>query len=335
MAGSYILAGDLGATKTNLALFDLADLSAGPQAVTAFQNAQYGGLHAILREYLPAQPPAAAACVGVAGPVIENRVRMINLDWDVDAAELRGEFGFQAAWLINDLKALANAVPFLQPAELHTLQTGAPEPGGSIAVIAPGTGLGIGYLTWAGGQYTAYATEGGHASFAPETELQQHLLAWLRGKFKQVAIEHVCSGVGLPNVYEFLKASGRASEPPWLADELAAESDDNNVLIVKHALAATPGSEICQLTLQLFVEILGATAGNLALGLGATGGVYLGGGIPPRILPALGDYRFMDFFAGKLGYQDYLARFPVHVILNPQSALLGAAAYGSRQLGDG
>lgn len=332
MAVSYILAGDLGATKTNLALFDAGALAAGPQQVASFVNAEYAGLHSILREYLPGKPTPAWACLGVAGPVIDNFVQMINLDWQVSGADLCAEFGFQGAWLINDLKALANAVPFLQPGGLLTLQAGQPEPQGSIAVIAPGTGLGIGYLTWDSGRYTAYATEGGHASFAPETELQQELLAWLRGKFTQVAIEHVCAGVGLPNVYEFLKASGKASEPDWLAAELAQVGDDNNVVIVKHALAATPGSELCQLTLQIFVEVLGAVSGNLALGLGATGGVYVGGGIPPRILPALDRYGFMRFFGAKIGYENYLSRFPVQVILESASALLGAAAYAKQQV---
>lgn len=332
MSDSYILAGDLGATKTNIALFDAADLQAGPQMVGSYINAQFDGLHSIVRSYLSGKPAAIrTACFGVAGPVIDNHVRMINLDWEVDAAQLCADFGWQAAWLVNDLKALANAVPVLRPGDQHTLQAGVPEPGGSIAVIAPGTGLGIGYLTWAAGRYSAYATEGGHASFAPETALQEELLAWLRPQFGQVAIEHVCAGVGLPNIYGFLKASGHASEPDWLAQELAAEGDDNNVIVVRHALAATPGAEICQRTLQLFVEILGATAGNLALGLGATGGVYLGGGIPPRIRPALEQHGLMQFFLGKTGYEDYLARFPVHLILDPQAALLGAAAYAHQQ----
>lgn len=248
---AYILAGDLGATKTNIALFDAANLQAGPQRLSSYLNAEHSGLHAVLRSYLQDKPGLTiqAACFGVAGPVIDNHVRMINLDWEVDAAELCAEFGWQSAWLINDLKALANAVPLLPEREVHTLQTGVAEPGGSIAVIAPGTGLGIGYLTWANGRYTAYATEGGHASFAPETPLQTELLTWLRPQLGQVAIEHVCAGVGLPNLYGFLKATGQAAEPAWLAEELAAQGDDNNVIIVNHALAQTPGSEICQLTL--------------------------------------------------------------------------------------
>ncbi|MBX3003567.1 MAG: glucokinase [Anaerolineales bacterium] len=333
MTNSYILAGDLGATKTNLALFDARDLQAGAQAEASYLNADHADLPAILRKYLADKDAQIirTACLGVAGPVINNHVRMVNLDWEVDAAALCAEFSWQAAWLINDLKALANAVPLLQPHEVQTLQAGVPEPGGTIAVIAPGTGLGIGYLTSAGGQYRAYATEGGHASFAPETELQQELLAWLRPRLGQVAVEHVCAGVGLPNIYAFLKASGHAPEPEWLRAQLSQPGDDNNAIIVQHALAQTAGAEICALTLQLFVEILGATAGNLALGLGATAGVYLGGGIPPRIQAALDRYRFMDFFLGKTGYEDYLARFPVQLILDPAVALLGAAAYAQQQ----
>jgi glucokinase len=332
VTSGYILAGDLGATKTNLTIYQLDAPIAAPRSVATFQNFDYDGLHSILREYLADKPgPVVAACFGIAGPVIDNRVRMINLDWEIDAAELCAEFGFKAAWLINDLKALANAVPLLQPADLFTLNAGIAEERGPIAVIAPGTGLGIGYLTWAAGRYYAYATEGGHASFSPETALQEELLAYLRGKFKQVAIEHVSAGVGLPNVYEFLKARGKAAEPAWLTAELAEARDDTRV-IVQNAIEAKPGSEICQLTLRLFVEILGAAAGNMALGFGATAGVYVGGGIPPRILDALQAYGFMQFFLGKGGYEDYLKRFPVHVIRTPESALIGAAEYARQQL---
>jgi glucokinase len=332
MTSGYILSGDLGATKTNLTLYDLSAPISAPQSVATFQNFDYSGLHAILREYLAGKPgPIVAACFGIAGPVIDNHVRMVNLNWEIDAAELCAEFGFKAAWLINDLKALANAVPVLQPSDLDTLNAGIPEERGPIGVIAPGTGLGIGYLTWAAGRYHAQATEGGHASFAPETKLQEELLAHLRGKFKQVAIEHVCAGVGLPNVYGFLKDAGKAIEPAWLTAELAAARDDTRV-IVENALAAKPGSEICQMTLRLFVEILGAQAGNIALGFGAIGGVYVGGGIPPRILEELRAYGFMQFFLGKIGYESYLKRFPVHVILKPESALVGAAEYGRQQL---
>jgi glucokinase len=331
-SGGLLLAGDLGATKTQLALFDPRGDLRKPRRVATFLGADYPGLVSVLREYLKdSKEKITAACFGIAGPVVNNHVRMINLNWEIDAADLCDEFGFQAAWLINDLKAIANSVPLLSPAEVHTLNTGVPEKNGSIAVIAPGTGLGIGYLTWAAGRYHAFATEGGHASFAPEGRLQDELLAYLRGKFAQVAIEHVCSGVGLPNIYEFLKARGHAQEPGWLAAELAASEDPTRV-IVESALAAQAGSEICQLALQIFVQVLGAASGNLALTAGATGGVYIGGGIPPRILPTFEQHGFMKAFLGKIGYESYLTRFPVKVIMNPEVALLGAADYGRQQL---
>jgi len=330
--GGLLLAGDLGATKTRLALFDPRGDLRKPRHVVTYLGVDYPGLAAVLREYLKgSKEKIVAASLGVAGPVVDNRVRMVNLNWEIDAAELCVEFGFKAAWLINDLKAIANSVPLLKPAELHSLNAGIPEENGTIAVIAPGTGIGMGYLTWAAGRYHAYATEGGHGSFAPEGRTQDELLAYLRGKFAQVAVEHVCSGVGLPNIYEFLKARGHAEEPGWLAAELAAAEDPTRV-IVENALAAKPGSEICQLALQIFVQVLGATSGNLALTLGATGGVYIGGGIPPRILPTFESYGFMKAFLGKIGYETYLARFPVQVILNSESALLGAADYGRKQL---
>ncbi len=327
-----LLAGDLGATKTRLALFDPRRDMRKPRRIATFLGADYPGLVEVLHEYLNgSKEKIVAACLGVAGPIVNNHVRMVNLNWEIDAAQLCDEFGFKAAWLINDLKAIANSVPLLKPSEAHTLNAGIPETQGTVAVIAPGTGLGIGYLAWAAGRYHAFATEGGHASFAPEGRLQDDLLAYLRGKFAQVAIEHVCSGVGLPNVYEFLKARGHAEEPGWLAAELAAAVDPTRV-IVEAALAAKAGSEICQLALQIFVQVLGAASGNLALSLGATGGVYIGGGIPPRILPAFEQHGFMKAFVGKIGYESYLARFPVKVITNPDLALLGAADYGRQQL---
>ncbi len=331
-SGGLLLAGDLGATKTRLALFDPHGDMRKPLRVATFLGADYAGLAEVLREYLKgSKEKIIAASFGVAGPVVDNRVHMVNLNWEIDAAELCDEFDFKAAWLINDLKAVANSVPLLKPAELQSLNAGVPEGHGTIAVIAPGTGIGMGYLTWAAGSYHAYATEGGHGSFAPEGRMQDELLAYLRGKFAQVAVEHVCSGVGLPNIYEFLKARGHAQEPGWLAAELAAAEDPTRV-IVENALAAKPGSEICQLALQIFVQVLGATSGNLALTLGATGGVYIGGGIPPRILPTFESYGFMKAFLGMIGYETYLARFPVRVILNGEAALLGAADYGRQQL---
>ncbi|MGH2582012.1 MAG: glucokinase [Anaerolineales bacterium] len=329
---AMILAGDVGATKTKLGLFELGGDLHYPRSVMEFQGEDYKDLESILRVYgKSGEYKISAACFGIAGPVVEGRVRMTNLDWTVDAAKLCAEFGWQHVWLINDLKAIANSVPLLNQGEIHTLNKGIPEANGTIVVLAPGTGLGVGYLNWAAGRYYAFATEGGHADFAPSDEFEDELLGFLRKKLGQVAVEHVCSGIGLPNIYEFLKASGRQQEPAWLASELAS-SDDATRIIVETAMGQRPGSEICRMTIQVFISALASHAGSLGLGFGATGGVYIGGGIPPRILPAFDDFKFTETFIGKMGYQDYLARFPLHVILNTVSGLLGAAAYAQQQL---
>lgn len=328
-----LLAGDIGATKTKVALFDPRGDLRRARNVQTFLGEDYpGGLVPALREYLKdTNETIIAACFGAAGPVVEDRVHLTNLDWTIDAAELCDEFGFQAAWLMNDLKAIANAIPILKSNELHTLNTGILEEHGTIGVLAPGTGLGVGYLNWASGRYHAYATEGGHANFAPADELQDEMIVFLRRKLGQVAVEHACAGVGIPNVYEFLKTTGKAEEPEWLAKELAA-AEDVPAAIFENGLDRKPGSELCQMTLEIFVTVLAAEASNMALGLGATAGVYVGGGIPPRILPALERYNFMKTFLYKPKYEDYLARFPVQVILNVESGLLGAAEYGRQQL---
>lgn len=329
---AWLLAGDIGATKTKLALFDLHGDLREAKNVQTFQGEEYAGLADVLREYLKtANSKVTAASFGVAGPVVDGRVQLTNLKWVVDAAKLSKEFGFKQTWLMNDLKAIANSVPILKPSELHVLNKGKIEKGGTIAVIAPGTGLGIGYLTWASQSYHAYATEGGHANFAPVNAIQDELLAFLRAKLDVVAVENVASGIGIPNVYEFLKTTGRAVEPDWLHRELSA-ADDVTAVIVQNGLDAQPGSELCQLTMEIFVSVLAAHCTNLGLGLGATGGIYVGGGIPPRILPLFERYAFMHTYLNKPKYQDYLARFPIKVILNVESGILGAAAYGRQQL---
>jgi len=328
----YLLAGDIGATNTRVALFDPKGDLRKPTRVKTYAGADYPGLVEVLRDYLKGvDKPVVAACFGAAGPVVEGRVKLTNINWVVDSKQLCKEFDLQSAWLINDLKAIANAVPVLKLKEIKVLNKGIPEEHGTIAVIAPGTGLGIGFLTWAAGRYHAYATEGGHADFAPLNAVQDELLSFLRGKYKQVAVEHVGAGVGIPNIYEFLKASGRAQEPTWLSSEINDATDTTRV-IVDNALAAKPGSEICQQALEIFLTILAGEAGSLALQFGATGGVYIGGGIPPRILPAFDQYFFMKTFQAKLGYEYYLERFPVKIILHPEPGLLGAADYGVQQL---
>ena len=229
--------------------------------------------------------------------------------------------------LLNDLNAIAHGVPYLESQDLHTLNAGHPVEKGSIAVVAPGTGLGEAFLTWENGRYHPHTSEGGHADFAPADELQLELLRYLQQRYTHVSFERVCSGMGLPNIYAFLKGTGRATEPDWLA-EMLSKASDHTMVIVENALNKEHACEICTMTLELFVGIMGSEAGNMALKVLATGGVYLGGGIPPRILPFLSEGRFMQPFLRKGRLSDVLIPVPVYVIMNPGIALLGAARHG-------
>jgi glucokinase len=245
---------------------------------------------------------------------------------------LQQELDIPSVRLLNDLDAIAHIIPFLEPQDLHTLNEGQPISKGAIAVIAPGTGLGEGFLTWDGSRYRAHTSEGGHADFAPTNAFQIELLRYLLARFPHVSFERVCSGKGVPNIYSYLKDTGYAEEPQWLAEQLAA-AQDRTPIIVNNALDKENATKLCAGTLNTFVSILGAEAGNLALKVLATGGVYLGGGIPPRILSYLEGERFMQAFTHKGRLTEMLVRMPVHVILNPKSALLGAARHGFERRG--
>ncbi len=325
-----LLAGDIGGTKTKLAIFSPEMGWRTPLVEQTFPSAQYPSLEAIAHEFLTQQHFSIdRASFGVAGPVVAGRATITNLPWTMDEKELQKALNIPTVRLLNDLDAIAHAVPFQEPVDLHTLNMGQPVPGGAIAVIAPGTGLGEAFLTWDGSHYRAHTSEGGHADFAPTNASEIELLRYLQQRYRHVSFERVCSGKGLPNIYAYLKESGYAEEPPWLAERLAAAGDRAPV-IVETALEKekeTPG-DLCVATLNAFVSVLGAEAGNLALKVLATGGVYLGGGIPPRILPYLDGERFLQAFRNKGRFTDMLTRIPVHVILNPRIALLGAACHG-------
>lgn len=326
-----LLAGDIGATKATLAIVSSEIGPRAPLVEVTYSSARYAGLEAILDEFLTqARLPVERVSLGVAGPVVAGRAMITNLGWVVEEAQLREALKLSSVWMVNDLVAIAYAVPFLEPADVHPLNVGEPVAGGSIAVIAPGTGLGEAFLTWDGTRYHAHPSEGGHTDFAPTTPLQIELLRYLQARFEHVSYERVCSGIGLPNIYVFLKDSGYAPEPSWLAERLVTAGDPTPI-IAQAALDRERPCELCRAALDMFVEILGAEAGNLALKVWATGGVYLGGGIPRRILPALENGRFLAAFRDKGRLSESLARMPIHVILNPKTALLGAAYYGLRK----
>jgi glucokinase len=323
-----LLAGDIGGTKTSLAIYSPEAGARAPLSEATFPSTQYSNLESLVREFLnQVDMPVERATFGVAGPVVSGRATITNLSWVIDEAELQSALNLSTVRLLNDLEAIGYGVPFLEPEDLHTLNEGQPVSGGAIAVIAPGTGLGEAFLTWDGRRYRSHATEGGHTDFAPTNDRQVGLLRYLLERFDHVSYERVCSGMGLPNIYAYLKDSGYAEEPAWLAGELAA-ADDPTPVIVNAALDSERPCELCVATLNVFVSILGAEAGNLALKVLATAGVYLGGGIPPRILSILERGPFMESFRSKGRFSDLMSRMPVHVILNPKVALLGAACHG-------
>ena len=323
-----ILAGDIGGTKTNLAIYSSEAGPRAPLVEATFPSGEYPSLETLAREFLAGVDlPVDRGAFGVAGPVVSGQATITNLPWVMDEEQLRESLNLSSVRLLNDLLAIAHSVPALEGVDLHTLNEGEAEPGGAVAVVAPGTGLGEAYLTWDGARYRAHASEGGHTSFAPVTPLELDLLRFLLDRFEHVSCERVCSGKGLPNIYAFLEESGRGEEPDWLTEQLA-ETDDPTPVIVRAALDGDRPCDLCVVALHTFVSILGSEAGNVALKVLATGGVYLGGGIPPRILAALDNDRFMAAFQNKGRLADLLGRIPVQVILNPKAALLGAACYG-------
>lgn len=323
-----LLAGDIGGTKTSLAVFSLEDGPRTPLARTVFRSAEFPSLEALVQKFVSGVSlPITTACFGVAGPVVAGRAQITNLPWLMDEVWLASALSMKHVHLLNDLQSIAYGVPHLEPEDLHTLYKGRPVAEGAIGVIAPGTGLGEAFLLWDGSRYTIHPSEGGHADFAPTDERQIGLLRYLLGEYGHVSYERVCSGMGIPNIYAYLKQDKYAPEPEWLARELA-QARDRTPVIVDAALEARPGSELCQGAISLFVSILVAEAGNLALKVLATGGVYIGGGIPPRILPLLEEEDLLETFRRKGRFVDLLADVPIHLILNPDAALFGTACFG-------
>ena len=325
-----LLAGDIGGTKTVLALFEVTQegLSLEPIAHKVFPSDQYDSLEVIIEAFLNGQDVTLeAASFGVAGPVVNGKAHITNLPWVIDTAVIQQKLGIERVGLLNDLESIANAVPYLKETELVTLSPGTPKEKGAKAVIAPGTGLGEAFLVWEAPsqRYEAHPSEGGHASFAPTNELQQDLLTFLQKRMGHVSFERVCSGVGIPNLYTFLRDSGRYDEPAWLRDELA-KVDDLTPTIVNTAVSRK--CDLCIATLDLFIEILAGESANMALKTLATGGVYIGGGIPPRILSQIQNSNFNQIFTQKGRFTSLLEEIPIYLIRDPQAALHGAAFHG-------
>ncbi|MEJ2412175.1 MAG: glucokinase [Anaerolineales bacterium] len=332
MTGKTLLAGDIGGTNCRLAYFSSSLGVSQPLHEENFKNRDYQDFEELLQSYLDLHPlDFTGICLSIAGPVIDNRVDITNLGWVIDGDRLQDRYQLGGVWLLNDLGALSYGVLQLQKQDLVILREGQPVDRGAIAVIAPGTGLGEGFLIWNGQDYQAISTEGGHADFGPTNELQIRLAEYLQKQGIRTSNEQVCSGIGIPYLYRFLRDEGLAPEPDWFGDLLQSAADPTP-LIVSSALDESRSCQLCQMTVDLFVSILGAEAGNLALRTLSLGGIYIGGGIPPRILPYLKKETFLDALDDKEPHQELLARIPVKVVVNPIPNLIGAACYGLREL---
>ena len=318
-----ILAGDVGGTKVHLALYDFINGKLQYSRDERYPAKEYSGLEEIVKEFLSADK-VTAACFGVPGPVRDGRLRLTNLPWTLDSRELSVSLGINHVFLINDLEANGYGVAELAADQIYTLSEGDASQIGNRALIAAGTGLGEALLIWNGHSHTPYPSEGGHADYAPRNEDEIDLLRFLKQKYSgRISQERVVSGQGLTNIYDFLREVRGIDEPVWLAERLAAE--DPNAVITELALAAK--SEICEKAMDMFVSAYGAETGNLALKILSVGGVYVGGGIAPRILDKLKDGRFMKAFTDKGRLSQLLINMPVRIILESRAALLGAAAY--------
>lgn len=320
------LAGDIGGTKTRLALYPVEADAYDPLEKETYRSQEYTSLEEIVQVFMSDKPyHLTGASFGIAGPIIEHRAQVTNLSWTVDASVLSQILGGVHVNLLNDLHAIASAVPYLKPDDMEDLITGEPDPNGAKGVIAPGTGLGEGFLVWDGERYQPCPSEGGHASFGPQTSLQLELLNYMVPIFGHVSYERVCSGIGIANLYKFLRDGKDLDEPKWLREKLV-EVKDPTPIIARAALENK--AKICTEAMELFVSILGSEAGNLALKVLATGGIYLGGGIPRRILPLLKTENFKQAFTDKGRFTGLLFNVPVYVITDQHVGVFGAACYG-------
>ena len=334
-----LLAGDVGGTKTLLGLFAGAPERPTAVEVGEFTTLAYDSLEGMVREFLRARNveprTVAAACFGVAGAVTDNIARLTNVPWLVDMDAVGQTVGLQHAILLNDIEALAYAVPILEPDELAVLQQGIAVPSGNAAVVAAGTGFGVALLHNVDGRFVPSASESGHADFSPRTARELEMMHELTRIFGRVSVEHVVSGPGLLNIYQFTHDSFGSGPlitpssiaPARLCGAIGVVHEPLDVPARIYRAAVEKRCPHCVEALEMFLSAYGAETGNVALRSVATAGVYIGGGIAPKILPVLEAGLFLDAFRAKEPMADFVATIPVVVILNPESGLLGAAVH--------
>ena len=320
--GNMILAGDIGGTHTRLAFVKVNGKRLQVVAEAAYPSREYANIETVLGQFISLHSfPIEHACFGVAGPIKHGRCEATNLPWVVDSRLLATQLNIQDVGLINDLEANAYGIAALEKEDFTVLNEGAADAEGNQAIISAGTGLGEAGLYWNGHHHRAFASEGGHTDFAPRNALEIDLLRYLLSRFQRVSYERVLSGPGLLNIYEFFRDTRRAEEPAWLSEKM--QRSDPSAVIAQEA--PEDRSPLCAQALQLFVSLYGSEAGNLALKVLATGGLFIGGGIAPKIIQKLKDSTFLESFTSKGRMKPLLEAITVRVILNEKTALLGAA----------
>ena len=324
-----ILAGDIGGTNTRLAFFEGTADRLRPLVIEVFPSRDHKGPGEIARRFLSKHSlKVESACFGIAGAVVDGHVETPNLPWVVDAKNLASELGLSQVELINDLLANAHGIALLEDSDFVSINAGSPGVTGNRALISAGTGLGEAGLLAEGGSYHPFPSEGGHSDFAPRNEVEIDLLRYLMNRFEHVSFERVLSGPGLFNIYQFLRDTGRAEEPSWLADQIA--QGDPSAAVARSGLEGTAALSVQ--ALEIFISIYGAEAGNLALKVVATGGTFVGGGIAPKIIRKLAGPTFMSAFTAKGRVSPLLGNIPVRVITNDKTALLGAGRVAALSL---
>lgn len=319
-----VIAGDIGGTKTNIGLFARGKSRPILKRMEQYPSQQTPDLEAVLESFIGKyETSVQAACFGVAGEVNNGLAKITNLPWNVSVKSLKHRFGWPRVKVINDLTATALAIPFLKASELFPLNHIRVRKGKNIGLVAPGTGLGESILVFEDGKYIPVASEGGHVDFAPTNEKEVELWRYLHSRYSHVSKERVLSGRGIVNIYSWLKDTGEYQEPSWLRKKMT-EIDPARAITEAALHRSQP---LARRTLDIFVSILGSVAGNLALSGTTSGGLFLGGGIPPKILPKLKEGSFMESFTGKGRLRRFNEKIPVRVILNDRAALLGAACH--------
>ena len=317
-----VLAGDIGGTKTNLGIFVQGKSRPVLKRFNGYPSREFKGLEDIIKLFLSKTSyEIDSACFGIAGPVENGSCKTTNFPWEIHERLIAKSFGMKKVKLINDLSAMALSVPSLSRSELYTINPARSQKNGTISLIAPGTGLGQSLLVYSDCGYISVASEGGHVDFAPGNELEAGLLNYLWKEYKHVSIERIVSGIGILNIYNYLKSTGKYNEPKWLVKRIKSE-DPAKVI---NEVAKEKGQKLCLKTIDIFLSILGAAAGNLALTGLTRGGVYIGGGIPPKLLWRFKEGFFMNAFINKGRFSGIMEKMPVKIILNNNAALLGAA----------